>query len=137
MHVAEGLDDASLARLVDRFYARVREDDLIGPLFNRAIADWSAHLDKLAAFWSSVMLTSGRYKGQPLPAHLRHQAEITPEMFGRWLALWEDCAADSLPPDAAAAVIAKAHRIAASLQMALFELLPPVPPRPAGVGASR
>ena len=54
--------------LVDHFYARVREDELIGPLFNSAVADWPEHLEKLTAFWSSVMLTSGRYKGNPMAA---------------------------------------------------------------------
>lgn len=125
MHPDKDLDDAALAALVAHFYARVRQDAQLGPLFNAAIADWPEHLHKLAAFWSSVMLTSGRYKGQPLPAHLRHQAQITPDMFARWLALWEDSAAQCLPPHHAAAVIAKAHRIASSLRMALFPSLPP------------
>jgi len=128
MQIVEGLDEPRLAALVTRFYVRVRADTLLGPLFNRAIGDWPAHLGKLAAFWSSVMLTSGKYKGQPLPAHLRHQAEITPEMFERWLALWERTAGECLAPADAAAVIAKAHRIADSLQMALFHRLPPPPP---------
>jgi hemoglobin len=86
----EGLNEPHLNRLVSHFYAEVRGDPLRGPLFNRAIADWPAHLERLSAFWSSVMLTAGRYKGQPLPAHLRHQAKITPEMLDRWLALWEE-----------------------------------------------
>ena len=125
MQIADGLDEPHLTRLVSHFYAQARADALLGPLFNSAISDWPHHLGKLAAFWSSVMLTSGRYKGQPLPAHLRHQAEITPDMFDRWLALWEDSAVQCLPPQAAAAVIARAHRIADSLQMALFQRLPP------------
>ncbi|WP_298215076.1 group III truncated hemoglobin [Acidocella sp.] len=130
MQILEDLDEAALARLVDQFYAQVRDDELLGPVFNRAIHDWPEHLERLTAFWSSVMLTSGRYKGQPLPAHLRHQDEITPEMFERWLALWEASAASCLPPDAATAVIAKAHHIAASLRMALFPgTLKPLVPR--------
>ena len=66
------IDDEDLQRLVDRFYAKVREDDLIGPIFNSAIGDWPEHLRKLGAFWSSVMNCSGRYKGNPMAAHLRH-----------------------------------------------------------------
>ena len=72
------------------FYARVRQDALIGPVFNGAIGDWPEHLDKLQAFWSSVMLTSGRYKGRPLPAHISHGATITPATFERWLELWRE-----------------------------------------------
>src|SRR5688500_2760343 len=59
----EGITEERLQALVDLFYARVRRDPMIGPVFNRAIHDWAEHLDKLQAFWSSVMLTSGRYKG--------------------------------------------------------------------------
>ena len=54
------LDEAALERLIPAFYARVRDDALLGPVFNQAIGDWPHHLDKLVAFWSSVMLTSGR-----------------------------------------------------------------------------
>ena len=61
----DGIDEAGLERLVHPFYARVREDAELGPIFNGAIADWPEHLARLTAFWSSVMLTSGRYKGQP------------------------------------------------------------------------
>jgi hemoglobin len=81
------IDEAALERLVDAFYARVRLDAELGAIFNDAIHDWPEHLEKLTAFWSSVMLTSGRYKGQPVPAHMRHRDRITPELFQRWLAL--------------------------------------------------
>lgn len=124
MQIVEGLDESKIAALVDYFYSQVRTDPMLGPLFNKAISDWPAHLQKLAAFWSSAMLGTGRYKGQPLPAHLRHQADITPDMFARWLNLWETSARSCLAPGAAVTVIAKACRIAESLQMALFHLLP-------------
>ena len=81
----DGVDEAGLARLVDRFYAAVRADDMIGPLFNDAIHDWPDHLGRLTAFWSSLMLGSGRYKGMPMAAHLKHRDRITPQMFDRWL----------------------------------------------------
>ena len=114
------IDEAGLERLVHAFYARVREDTELGPIFNSAIADWPEHLDKLTAFWSSVMLTSGRYKGRPVPAHLKHRDRITPELFQRWLGLWREVTAESLPPAAAAALQEKAARIAESLQAGLW-----------------
>ena len=88
----DGIDEAGLERLVHAFYARVREDAELGPIFNDAIADWPEHLARLTAFWSSVMLTSGRYKGQPVPAHMKHRSRITPALFDRWLALWGETA---------------------------------------------
>lgn len=114
------IDEPGLARLIPLFYARVRADDLIGPLFNEAVDDWPEHLDRLVAFWSSVMLTTGRYKGNPMQAHMRHKPRITPEMFERWLALWAEVTAAEMPPAAAAALQAKAARIAESLQLGLF-----------------
>lgn len=127
-----GIDEAGLERLVHTFYARVRTDAELGPIFNDAIGDWPEHLDKLTAFWSSVMLTSGRYKGQPVPAHLKHRDRITPELFQRWLALWGETARELMPPVAAAALVSRATRIAESLQLALFFRLDRQPPnRPA------
>ncbi len=79
------MTEADLQALVDRFYAKVRADDLLGPLFNRAVEDWPEHLERLGAFWSSVMLTSGRYKGSPMGAHLRHAgSENEAEGALRW-----------------------------------------------------
>jgi hemoglobin len=115
-----GIDEAGLERLVALFYARVREDAELGPIFNDAIQEWPEHLEKIAAFWSSVMLSSGCYKGQPVPAHFKHRERITPALFERWLALWNRTTAEVMPPEAAAALQAKAARIAESLQLALF-----------------
>jgi len=120
MNAGWQIDDESLARLVDAFYARVRADAALGPIFDDAIDDWPEHLEKLAAFWSSVMLTSGRYKGQPVPAHVRHKARITPALFDRWLALWAEVTGELMVPEAAAALQERAGRIAQSLQLALF-----------------
>lgn len=114
------LNDATLNVLVDVFYARVRRDAELGPIFNDAIEDWPEHLEKLTAFWSSVMLTSGRYKGQPVPAHLKHKARITPELFDRWLALWAQVTDELMTTQAAAALQDRAARIAQSLQLAMF-----------------
>ena len=126
-HERRGIDDDSLRELVDAFYARVRADAALGPVFNDAVHDWPEHLDRLTDFWSSVMLTTGRYKGQPVPAHKQHGERITPALFDRWLALWGETTAELMTPDAAAALQFKAARIAESLQLALFFKLPDRP----------
>jgi hemoglobin len=118
------LTDADLQRLVNAFYAKVRGDALLGPVFGAAVANWPEHLEKLGAFWSSVMRTTGRYKGSPMGAHLRHKDVIEPEMFDRWLALWRETAAEELAPEDAAAASGKAERIAESLKLALFFRMP-------------
>jgi hemoglobin len=119
------LDDERLEAVVHAFYARVRRDDMLGPLFNAAVDDWDEHLDRLSRFWSSVMLTSGRYKGNPMATHRRHAGAIEPAMFDRWLELWRDVTDELVPPPAAAALQAKADHIAESLKLGLFFRLPP------------
>ncbi|WP_194955814.1 group III truncated hemoglobin [Tsuneonella amylolytica] len=111
------VSEEDIARLVPRFYARVRADDVLGPIFNGAIGDWPHHLGELEAFWSSVMLTSGRYKGQPMAAHLRHAEHMSSANFHRWLALWNEVTEEVLGPETASAFQKKAGRIAESLQL--------------------
>jgi hemoglobin len=111
------ISEHDIARLVPAFYARVRQDPLLGPIFDGAIEDWPHHLVKLQDFWSSVMLTSGRYKGQPMAAHVRHEESLTNEAFDRWLDLWRQTTDELLEPAAAAALQEKASRIAESLQL--------------------
>lgn len=110
------LTEADIARLVPAFYARMRQDAVLGPIFDGAIADWPHHLEKLQAFWSAVMLTSGRYKGQPMVAHVRHEQHMTAQNFARWLDLWRQTTVELLPPTTAAIFQEKADRIAESLQ---------------------
>lgn len=113
------ITEGSLRELVHTFYARVRQDELIGPLFNDAVHDWPDHLERLQAFWSSVMLTSGRYKGRPLPAHLQHAGRINNRSFERWLALWGETTNEMFDSSVAAALQEKASRIAESLQLGI------------------
>ena len=117
--LSEIITEERLTDLVSRFYAKVRRDPMIGPVFNGAIHDWDEHLARLTDFWSSVMLTSGRYKGRPLPAHIKHGDAITPEAFDRWLALWRETTEEVMPPLAAAAMQDKATRIAESLSLGI------------------
>ena len=119
------MTEAQLTELVHSFYGKVREDAVLGPVFEYAISDWPHHLGKMVDFWSSVMLTSGRYKGNPLMMHLKHMARIRPEMFDRWLELWRETAGEVLDDEGAAAVAAKANRIAESLQLGMFFKLEP------------
>ena len=113
------ISEEALGQLVQRFYARVRQDPLIGPVFNDAICDWPEHLQKLQAFWSSVMLTSGRYKGRPLPAHVKHAERIDAAAFRRWIALWRLTTDEMFAPSVAATLQEKAVRIGESLSLGM------------------
>jgi hemoglobin len=118
--LADRVTEPAIARLIDRFYAAVRRDAMLAPVFEAAIADdeWPEHLETMRRFWSSVMLTSGRYSGNPVAVHRAVQGLERP-LFARWLALFEATVQDLFAPEPAA----KAHRIATSLQLALFHRL--------------
>ncbi len=115
---AAGVTEPMIAELVHAFYAQARADDLVGPIFEAAIADWDEHLAKLCDFWSSVTLMTGRFKGAPMPAHARLPG-LGERHFARWLELWRRTAREVCPPDAAALFIARAEMIARSFQYGL------------------
>jgi hemoglobin len=122
------ISEDGIRRLLDAFYARVRADEELGPIFAAAVGtteeDWAPHLARLQDFWSQVMLRGGRYTGNPYQAHLRLLPELKPEMFERWLALFDAACAETQPPEAAAMFRERAAAIARSLRMGLFEPLP-------------
>lgn len=108
-----GLDMSDIARLVDRFYERVRVDSEIGPVFNAAVHDWDAHKRLLTSFWSSIALHAGTYRGNPMAAH--RPLPIDAGHFTRWLALWRETCAQELDAGHAAQLIGYAERIGRSL----------------------
>lgn len=114
----ERISEELIGRLVDSFYGRVRQDAVLGPIFvERLGEDWEPHLSKLRAFWSSVTLMSGRYRGKPQAAHL--DLRLEPAHFERWLALFEATVAELCSGPAAFLFVDRARRIAESLQIGL------------------
>lgn len=115
---ALGVTEEMIDALVNSFYARVRADPELGPIFNEAVQDWEPHLARLRAFWSSVALMSGRYKGTPMQVHAQLPG-IGPEDFTHWLALFGQTARDVCPPAAADFFVSRAETIARSLQFGI------------------
>lgn len=73
--------------LVNEFYSKVRQDTLIGPIFNDvAKVDWEEHLPKITNFWSDLMLGEDTYRGRPFPPHI--PLNLQPAHFERWLRLF-------------------------------------------------
>ncbi len=111
------IDEPMIERLVHAFYARIRADALLGPIFDSRIADWRPHLQRMCAFWSSVALMSGRYHGQPMEKHL--PLPVAARHFDRWLDLFEQTAREVCPASAASHFIERARRIAESLELGI------------------
>jgi hemoglobin len=103
--------EEQIRRFVNTFYGEVRGDPDLGPIFEAKIGDhWDAHLDRMVDFWSSILLASGRYAGNP---RAKHSAvpEIRSEHFDRWLALFEGVLFRELEEPLARDVLARAHRM--------------------------
>ncbi len=74
--------------LVNLFYARVREDDLLSPIFESVIGEkWDDHFERMYRFWETVLLGRYTYIGSPFPPHLNLPVEG--KHFNRWLVLFE------------------------------------------------
>ena len=111
------ITEEEIATLVDRFYAKVRVDPEIGPVFNNAVQNWDAHLALLKDFWSTVLLATGRYKGNPLLAHFR--LPIEERYFTRWLKLFSETAKEVMTAGHAEVVAQKADLIAMNMKRVL------------------
>ena len=112
------ITEQEISELVDRFYAKVRLDTEIGPIFNETVEDWDVHLHLLKDFWSTVLLGTGRYKGSPPVAHFK--LPIEDKHFERWLALFEETADEVMRPLHAELVVEKAHHIAENMKRVLL-----------------
>lgn len=106
-----------IQNLLKHFYADVRQHVLLGPVFQRHIPDWPAHLIKIGTFWSQVTGGPTGYRGG-MPA--RHMAlGIEAAHFQSWLQLWEFNCKAHLPPAEAEEMIALAHEIGRRLKTLL------------------
>ena len=114
------ITEANIEALVYAFYARVRAHETLGPIFNAALAGrWDAHLARMGDFWSSVLLTSRRYYGQPLHAHLLVQG-LKPEHFRDWLELFQETLSELFVPEVAGRIFIAASRMSERMQGVLF-----------------
>ena len=106
-----------LARLLRHFYADVRQDPLIGPIFNARIENWAEHLAIIASFWETLLGATRTYSG-PMPT-IHVPLGLGPEHFERWLFLWQANCRAHLPAEAAAEMIDLAGHLGQKLQAIL------------------
>lgn len=86
-------DRAGIERLVNRFYDKIRGDDMLGFIFDDvARIDWATHLPKMYAFWETVIFGTGNFAGNPLGAHMRlvPLTEMGKPQFNHWLQLFTE-----------------------------------------------
>jgi hemoglobin len=116
--------EADIRAVVRRFYAKVRTDPALAPVFAAHVADWPAHEEKITRFWCNAILHQRGYDGNPMQVH-QSAGNIRPTHFARWLAAFDQALAEELPPEAAESWSRLAHRIGRGLQLGLSSILPP------------
>ncbi len=127
-----GITEEMIRDVVHSFYATIRTDPALGSIFRRVIGeDWGPHLAKMCDFWSSVLLMTGRFDGDPMAKHVA-VGGIRPTHFARWLHLFRQTVEKLCPPPAAEMFVMRSEMIARSLQRGIAVLTPPLP----GAGAS-
>jgi hemoglobin len=106
-----------ISKLLRHFYADVRQDPLIGPIFNAKIKDWKHHLEIIRSFWETLIGGPSSY-ARPIP--MKHlPLRLREEDFERWLFLWQANCRAQLPSDVAEEMIDLASHIAHRLRMIL------------------
>ena len=110
-----GVNERFISRMVDRFYASIRQDGILGPIFAERVTDWPQHLDRMKSFWRAVLFNSGEFSGNPM---LKHMAipDLEVEHFERWLNLFYSTLREmEVEPEGTTLVATKARSIADSL----------------------
>lgn len=89
----ESFTEREIEDLVHDFYARIRRDAALGPIFETHVADWDRHEATLVDFWSSVLLRTGRFAGAPMPRHAALPG-LSEALFAHWLKLFRQTTDD-------------------------------------------
>lgn len=112
----KSISAAEIEATLRLFYGGVRDDDVIGPVFRRVIAeeDWDTHVARIGAFWRKVLLDEPGFDGRPMQKHVAI-GELEQHHFERWLALFEKACRSECSPGSAEIWIARAQLIGASL----------------------
>lgn len=121
------IDENAIRAMVDHFYTQVRQDPLLGPVFEARVSGrWPAHLDKMVDFWSSALLRTGRFSGNPRAVHAALPG-LSDRHFARWLALFEETLAVVFDADTAAFILRRAELMAGGLMRGIANVRPGLP----------
>ena len=112
-------------RLVELFYAEIRKDELLGPIFNGVITDWETHEEHITDFWEGNLLWTKSYSGDPLGAHAKVDAHMNHTMdsshFGHWLNIWFDTVDSNFSGEVAQRAKRQARKMSTFLYLHVFQ----------------
>ncbi len=111
--------------LVSQFYKKVRNEPVLGPIFNKSIKVWPIHLNRITDFWETSLLNAKTYDGNPVVSHqkLDKAENQTIEMyhFGLWINLWKETVNELYQGEIADLAIRRAKNMASILFIKMFE----------------
>ncbi len=110
--------------VMSRFYAKVRQDPVLGPIFNGHIDNWPQHEAKIAGFWRNAIMFERSYDGNPMQAHMM-AGDVRADHFDGWLTLFDEVLETTLPANSAAAWSSLVHRIGRGLRMGVQDVQKP------------
>ncbi|WP_159637756.1 group III truncated hemoglobin [Sphingobacterium composti Ten et al. 2007 non Yoo et al. 2007] len=112
----QDIEDIKL--LVNTFYSKIREDDMLGIIFNQNIQDrWPIHLEKMYRFWQTILLDEYTYDGRPFPPHAH--LPICKIHFDQWLSLFEQTVQSLFQGEKANEAIWRAQKMAVMFESKL------------------
>ena len=115
----DSLTEQSISALVDCFYAKVRRDAVLAPIFEKALAGrWDAHVAQMREFWCSALRVKRSYHGDMLVAH-RKLGKLPRSLFQRWLALFRETVDECFMEAPAEIICDRALKTARNLASAL------------------
>ena len=109
---AVGVDADYISGFVERFYGKIRQDALLGPIFAERVTDWDAHLGRMKGFWRSVLHASGEFAGNPMVRHIAIPG-LEERHFAHWLTLYNATLREEEPTDEATRTVAERARMIA------------------------
>jgi hemoglobin len=108
------LEDVKI--LVDAFYGKVRQDDLLADIFNQIIQDkWAVHLEKMYRFWQTILLSEHTYYGSPFSPHA--EMPLEGQHFERWKKLFFETIDEYFSGEKAKEAKWRAEKMAEMFQM--------------------
>jgi hemoglobin len=120
MTLENAITEGNIRRMVHTFYDGVRHDEVLGPVFDKALSHgWDAHLPRMVEFWSTVLLGTHTFQSNVYGKHMALQG-IEKDHFVRWLNLFGNTVGRIYAREQADEILLIAQRIANSLQLGYF-----------------
>ncbi len=115
---------ADIEMLVNRFYDKVKVDDLIGYFFTKVVqVNWDKHLPVMYRFWDNALFFTGVYEGKPLEIH-EHLNQLSPlsvEHFQRWNELFTQTVDELFEGEKATLAKDRSISISTVMQLKIFK----------------